>query len=143
MSGKTERDAEGCGDDREASRISILEIVASGVGLLLTAAIFAFIAWEALTRTADVLPAVTVEALEVREEAGVWILSFEAVNHAPSTAANVEVEGTLRREGREVEAARASLDYVPGGSSVRGGLFFGTDPQGHEIEVRALGYAEP
>ena len=130
-------------DERKPARISPLELVASGIGLLLTLAMLAFIGWEALTRAGNVLPAVTVEAREVRQAGGVWVLSFEAVNHAPATAANVEIEGTLSRDGQTVETGRASLTYVPGGSSVRGGLFFGADPREHEIELRALGYAEP
>lgn len=126
-----------------ARRISLLEMVASGAGLLLTLAMVAFIAWEALTRPGDAMPAVTVEARELSEKSGVWVLAFEAINHAPGTAANVEIEGTLSRDGREVETARASLDYVPGGSTVRGGLFFRADPRRHVVELRAVGYAAP
>ena len=130
-------------DEREPARISPLELVASGIGLLLTLAMLAFIGWEALTRAGNVLPAITVEAREFRQAGDVWILSFEAVNHAPATAADVEIEGTLKRDGQTVETGRASLTYVPGGSSARGGLFFSTDPREHQIELRALGYAEP
>jgi uncharacterized protein (TIGR02588 family) len=127
----------------ERSRISPLEVVASALGLVLTAGMLAFIAWEALTRPGDVPPAVTVEPTQVRQAAGIWIVGFQAINHAPTTAQDVEIEGTLSQDGSEVETARATLDFVPGGSSVRGGLFFGSDPSRYDLELRALGYAEP
>lgn len=122
--------------------VSPLEIVASGTGLLLTLAMLAFIGWEALTRPGDVPPAVTVEAGQVTRGGGVWVLEFEAVNHTPVTAANVRIVGTFNEGGRAVES-EAALDYVPGGSSVSGGLFFSIDPRGREVELRALGYANP
>ena len=130
-------------DGRGRRPVSPLEIVASGTGLLLTLAMLAFIGWEALTRPSDVPPAVTVEAGQVTRGEGVWVLEFEAVNHMPVTAANVRIVGTLNQDGRTVESGEAALDYVPGGSSVRGGLFFSADPRGHEVELRALGYADP
>lgn len=126
-----------------ARRVTPLEFAASAAGLVLTLAMLAFIGWEALTRPGEVMPAVTVEPREVSEAGGVWVLRFEAVNHTPATAANVEITGTLSRDGREITSSSAMLDYVPGGSSVRGGLFFRTDPRGYEIELRAGGYAEP
>jgi uncharacterized protein (TIGR02588 family) len=130
-------------DERGPRPVSALEIVASGTGLLLTLAMLAFIGWEALTRPGDVPPAVTVEARQVTQGEGVWVLEFEATNHTPVTAANVRILGTLSRDGGEVESGEAVLDYVPGGSSVRGGLFFSADPRGFEVELRALGYSDP
>lgn len=124
-------------------RVSPLEIVASTAGLLLTLAMLAFIGWEALTRPGDVPSAVTVEAGAVVRRDDVWVLRFQAVNHTPTTAANVGIVGTLRREGRPVETGQVVLDYVPGGSSVAGGLFFRSDPRDGVLDLRALGYAEP
>ena len=128
---------------RRGGRVSPLELAASGAGLLLTLAMLAFIGWEALTRPGDVPPAITIATGQVSRSGDVWVVQFDAINHAPATAANVEVVGSLRRDGREVETGRATLDFVPGGSSAHGGLFFRTDPRGGEIDMRALGYAEP
>ena len=123
--------------------VSLLEIVASGAGLLLTLGMLAFIGWEALTRPGDRPPADVVESRQVAQIGDIWVLNFAAMNRTPSTAANVEIEGTLRQDGREVETGRTSLDFVPGGSTVRGGIFFQTDPRAGEVELRALGYAQP
>lgn len=128
---------------RETRRVSLLEIAASGAGLLLTLAMIAFIGWEALTRPGDLPPAVTVEAREISQVGDLWILAFQAVNHTQSTAGNVEIVGILRQDGREVDRGRTTLDHVPGGSSARGGLFFRSDPRVGQVELRALGYAQP
>jgi uncharacterized protein (TIGR02588 family) len=65
------------------------------------------------------------------------------MNLSPSTAAVVEVEGVLSRDGREVATSSMTLDYVPGHSERQGGLFFAQDPGAYDLELRALGYAEP
>jgi uncharacterized protein (TIGR02588 family) len=45
--------------------------------------------------------------------------------------------------GRVIESSAAVLDYVPGESVRRGGLFFSTDPRVHRLTLRAHGYQQP
>ena len=146
MDGADQRGRERLRRGRGAGRrISPLEVLASLLGLGLTLGMLAFIGWEALSRPGEKPPAVYIEAGQVTPlpSGGIWVLEFVAVNRAPATAANVEVEGVLRQGGRRIATSRTVLDFVPGGSSRRGGLFFATDPSGHEIELRALGYVRP
>lgn len=136
--------AHGAGSEApKARRISPLEIVASAAGLLLTLAMLAFIGWEALTRPGDAMPAVTVEPGRISQIDGIWVVAFDAVNRTPATAASVEIVGRLKKDGGVVETGRIVLDYVPGGASVNGGLFFRSDPREHEMEIQAQGFAKP
>lgn len=130
-------------DDREPPAVTVLEVAASLLGLALTLGMIAFIAWEALTSPADAPPVVVVQPLEVRPAGDLWVVEFEASNLSSSTAAGVEIEGTLSGGGRTLDTARATLDYVPGKSTARGGLYFGSDPGGLDLELRALGFADP
>jgi uncharacterized protein (TIGR02588 family) len=66
-----------------------------------------------------------------------------AVNRGGRTAAQVEVQGILRRDGEEIAKSAATFDHVPRGSEARGGLFFARDPRDFELELRALGYSDP
>ena len=66
-----------------------------------------------------------------------WVVEFEARNLSPVTAAQVTIEGRLA----DGETATATIDYVPGRSARRGGLFFSREPRG--AELRALGYQDP
>lgn len=131
-------------DDRQSGRgVSPLEWAASGLGLCLTLGLLAILGWQAWREPSEQLPAVTVSIVEVRETGGLHVVAVEARNSSPATAANVIVSGTLRQGGPTVEQSQFTLDYVPGGSSRRGGLFFTTDPTALDLEVRALGYADP
>jgi len=130
------------GQNRTKS-VPALEWIASAVGLALMLAIIGFIGWEAYQGTEDEPPMIEVRVEKVLSVGGGWVVEFAAVNRSPSTAAAVQVEGTLNRDGREVATSQTTLDYVPGRSERAGGLFFDEDPSAHELSLRALGYAEP
>ncbi len=132
--GETKQGGQGAG---------LIEWIASALGLLLTLALLAVLGWQAWREPGERSPAVTVDALETREAGGFFIVAVEARNSSPATAANVIVSGTLLQDGRTVQQSEFTLDYVPGGSARRGGLFFTTDPAAFELELRALGYADP
>ena len=138
---ETERDDRADGE----RRISWLELATSALGLLMTLGMLAFIGWDALSGGGNPPPVIVVSRgdLTPAPSAGLYILQFEAVNRSPRTAERVEIEGVLRRGGETVETSRAVLDFVPGGSTRHGGLFFKSDPGAGEVELRALGYSEP
>ena len=129
--------------DGSGRGVAPLEYVASGLGLLLTVALFAMLGWQVWREPSEQLPLVRVDVLEIREAAGLYIVAVEARNSSPATAANVTVSGRLLREGQPVEESTFTIDYVPGDSSRRGGLFFTIDPRTLDLEIRALGYADP
>ena len=121
----------------------LLEWVASGIGLLLILGLLAVIGREALSREAEQLPAIDVEIRRILPAGSGFVVEIEAVNRSGGTAAAVEIEGALKSGGTSLETSSATLDYVPGHSRRRGGLFFREDPRRHRIEVRALGFQTP
>jgi uncharacterized protein (TIGR02588 family) len=118
-----------------------LEWAASGIGLLIVLAVLALLVKDLFDTGAP--PALRVEAGAVTAHSGGFTVQFRVHNGARAPAARVEVEGVLREAGQVVESGRAVLDYVPGRSVRGGGLVFSRDPRRGELELRALGHAEP
>lgn len=136
MSGK-----ERIGSDREP--IAPLELLAAGVGLILTVGILGVVGWQASVEPGGRLPEIVVEPRGETSPGPVYVVPIVSRNRSPATAANVVVEGTLLDEGAVVERAETTFDYVPGHSSRGGGLMFTQDPAGYELRLRAIGYVDP
>ncbi len=115
----------------------LLEWIASAIGLLLILGVMAVIARDAFNGSADMAPDVSVTATRVRQTGTGYLLEFEARNLSPVTAAQLVIEGKLPGG----ETSSATIDYVPGRSARRGGLFFSAEPRG--AQLRALGYQDP
>lgn len=115
----------------------LLEWIASAIGLLLALGLLAAIARDGLSGRGEALPDISVAAVRAQPVGAGWVVEFEARNAAPATAALVMVEGRLP----DGETSSATIDYVPGRSARRGGLFFSREPRG--LRLRALGYQDP
>jgi uncharacterized protein (TIGR02588 family) len=126
----------------QAASKPVLEWVASISGLMIVAGLAAVLSWEGLKQT-EALPAVLIEQGRIMESRHSYTVEFVARNITGVTASDVLVEGVLRRNGEIVETAQSRMDYVPGSSVRRGGLFFTRDPREHDLALRALGYSEP
>jgi uncharacterized protein (TIGR02588 family) len=131
------------GDAPARPRIPALEWIAAAVGLLLILAMLGVLGWEALKGNGKHAPFVDVSVERVTAAAGGYVVEVVLRNRTPSTAAAVEVEGELASGGTAIETSSATIDYVPGESTRRAGLFFTRDPRDLELKVRALGYARP
>jgi uncharacterized protein (TIGR02588 family) len=131
------------GQGEPPRRAVIFEWVAGGIGLLLTLALVGFIGWEAFTRSERVPPQIEVGMEEIQPVGHGYVVKIVARNAAGETAQAVEIEGTLMQGGREVEKSTVTVDYVPGGSSAHAGLYFTRDPAAGQLQLRALGYAQP
>jgi uncharacterized protein (TIGR02588 family) len=123
------------------SHIPWLEWLASGLGLLLALCVFGFIGWQAL-HDASSPPAITVSATEITEVTGGYRVMFEARNVGGAAAAQVRIEGTVSG-GSGPETSSVILDYIPGHSARKGGLFFTHDPPSGNLSLRAAGFAKP
>jgi uncharacterized protein (TIGR02588 family) len=119
------------------AKTPLLEWLASAVGLLLILGVAGVIARDAFNGSAEMAPDVTVAATRVHRSAAGFLVEFEVRNVSPVTAAQVTIEGKLPGG----ETSMATIDYVPGRSARRGGLFFSAEPRG--LELRALGYQDP
>lgn len=127
--------------EHSEQQVPWLEWAASGIGLLLVLGLFGVIGWQAFNG-ATIPPAITVEVENVAPVEGGYRVLFLARNGAGEAAAQVEVEGKVSTNGGE-EVSRVVLDYVPGHSARRGGLFFTRDPRTGALVVRTTGFAEP
>lgn len=126
-----------------APDIPALEWAAAGLGLLVTLAMLAAMAWQALGGVGQVPPAVEARVERVAETSAGYAVTLRLSNRSPTTAAKVQIEGELVAAGGTSETSGATIDYVPGRSERRAGLFFRQDPRRHRLEVRVLGYSEP
>ncbi|WP_305098275.1 hypothetical protein [Croceibacterium aestuarii] len=120
----------------------LLEWVAVAIGSLVTAALVGYIGWKAATSDQETPPMVAVEQGQTTPYEGGWVVEVRARNLSPSTAANVEIEGTLH-SGSSETTATTTIDYVPGDSVRKAGLFLPSDPARGVLELRAKGYAAP
>jgi uncharacterized protein (TIGR02588 family) len=131
---------EGRREETRAKRV--LEALAALLGALLIAVTLGVILWDGLT-SSNRPPFVAVEAGAVVTYPGGFVLAITARNEGDSTAADVLVEGELKRGQEVVESSEATFDYLPSRSSREGGLFFRQDPRHLELELSAKGYMEP
>lgn len=125
-----------------AQQVPWLEWLASGIGFVLVLGIFGVIGWQAFDG-ATAPPAITVEIENVVPVDDGYRVLFRARNSAGEAAAQVEIEGKVAGVGDEAETSRVVLDYVPGHSSRKGGLFFTRDPRSGALAMRATGYVDP
>jgi uncharacterized protein (TIGR02588 family) len=123
------------------SHIPWLEWLASGLGLLMALCVFGFIGWQTLD-DATSPPAITVTSAEVAQIAGGYRVIFEAHNVGGEAAAQVRIEGMVSGSGSP-ETSSVTLDYIPGHSRRKGGLFFTQNPQSGTLTLRAAGFAKP
>ncbi|WP_306752324.1 TIGR02588 family protein [Paracoccus actinidiae] len=130
-------------DTQKQDGTPVLEWISAAIGLVLTVAMLGFIGWQAWKHTGEEPPAIKVHVQHILPAGDGYVVEFVAVNLSPATAAAVQIEGELIEGERVIATSQVTLDYVPGNSERRGGLFFRENPQGYDLEIRALGYAQP
>lgn len=116
---------------------SWIEWVVAAASALLVLAAVGYLFYEALGKT-QTPPNIRVTATAIRPMGDGYLVEFAAENRGGTTAASVEVEGTLA-----AETASATLDYVPAEGRRTGGLYFSSDPRSHPLALKATGYARP
>lgn len=130
---------------KDPRRIPALEWISAAVGLVITLGLLGFLAVEVVRQDDGVPPlldAVPV-ALTSGGDGGHHVVEVKVTNESYTTGASVQIEGTLKRDGSDVETSSATLAYVPGKSERRAGLIFTRDPADHTVEIRIVGYERP
>jgi uncharacterized protein (TIGR02588 family) len=128
--------------DTARAQTSPLEWLAAAIGLALLVFAIAVIGSEAIRGESAQPPSIQVKATRIIAQEKGYLVEFEATNATSGTAAAVTIEGELTKATAS-ETATATLDYVAGNATVKGGLFFAADPRGGGLQLRALGYQEP
>ena len=119
-----------------------LEAAAALIGGLLAIATLGIIIWDGLEGE-DAPPFVLVESRGVHADEAGFVLEVRATNRGDRAAAQVVVEGELKRGEESVATSETTFDYVPSRSHRDGGLFFAEDPRGFAVLLRAKGYVDP
>lgn len=127
----------------EARQIPLLEWVAAALGLAIVLAMFAFLALEALATSSSAPPSLRIEPVSVAAAGDQFIVEVEVSNRSGQTGAGVQIEGSLKQGGKEIETSNAAIDYVPGKSRARAGLIFTRDPRRYQAGFRVTGYERP
>ncbi len=91
----------------------------------------------------DTLPQLKAQAGPITLVNGRYLVQIIVRNHGGSSAAAVNVQGTLKRDGKTIERSSTTFDYVPAHSNAKGGLFFTQDPRAYELQLEAKAYMEP
>ena len=139
--GGKSREGTDAGDDRPGGEISKWEWVAGAIGLVL---VLAAVGYMVRTASQPVTPPRVAVAMDSITASGSgYLVHFTARNDGRSTGANVTIEGELSAGAGSTVVSTTTLDFVPGGSSRSGGLYFGSDPRGGALELRAAGYTDP
>ena len=68
---------------------------------------------------------------------------FSVLNVTQTSAAQVQVVGTMSEQNGHVEKAAVTLDYVASEALSSGVLFFEHDPRNHNLELRVVSYTNP
>lgn len=119
-----------------------LEWIAVTLGLVVTLGLLGFIGWQALSSSKEEPAKIAVETGDVHRYPAGWVVEVHVRNLSGTSAAGVEIEGTLRDAEGEITSS-ATLDYVAGHSTRQAGLFMTRDPGAGQLEVRAAAYVAP
>jgi uncharacterized protein (TIGR02588 family) len=123
-------------------RTPICEWLAAGTGLVLTLTVIGYLVFDGVT-AGDGPPELSVVGSPAQAVAGGFVVPMTVRNGGATTAAEVEVRGTLERGGAVIEERRARFAHIPAEGEAIGGLVFETDPSTARLRLAALGYAEP
>jgi uncharacterized protein (TIGR02588 family) len=129
-------------DDAQRRTRPLIEWVVAGISLLITIALVGTIGWKAM-QGPPTKPQIALNVTSITASGENYLVEFSAFNHGDQTVAGVTVEGRLTVDGRETEVKQATLDYVPGRSQTKGGLFFRSNPRRGDLQVTASGYQLP
>jgi uncharacterized protein (TIGR02588 family) len=126
---------------RKVQPTPLAEWIAAGIGLAVVLATLATLLAAAVVD--DDPPDLAVEATAIAEASAGYRVELVAENRGGAPAAEVVIEGTLRRGDQVLETRELTLSYLPGHSSRSGGMFFVRDPRGLKLELRPVGYESP
>jgi uncharacterized protein (TIGR02588 family) len=121
---------------------SLWEWVAALIGAALVVGIVGFLVIEAL-RERSTPPQIEIEVVEISKGDAGHLVQIQVLNRGEATAAQLVLEGQLRRDGENVESSTITLSFAPAGSSRSAGLIFENDPAEYELLLRAQGYEAP
>lgn len=129
-------------NEQQEAPPSAWEWLVAAIGLALLLASLGYLVYDALADDgAAPAPAVRIQAIEPRD--GRFLVRVQVANQSRAAAADLRVEGELRRGADVVERSETEFPYLPGQSVREGGLFFRQDPRTLELVLSARSYQKP
>jgi len=129
-------------NDRKKTNIPALEWFFAAVGLILVVGVLGFLIYHAIIDKGTP-PNLNVKIDSIVQRENGFLVKFVIENTGDETAADVNVEGELKKGAETIETSGVTVDYVPSHSEKKGGLFFKEKSGGFEIELHAKGYNTP
>ena len=124
------------------SRTSGWEWAAAALGVSILVFTIGYMGWYGVTHTSGP-PVIVVERAESVRLDGNYVVKVLVRNEGRSTAAAVEIEGSLMDGVEALETSTATLDYVPENSEREAYLQFTRDPDTFDLRLRAVGGSAP
>lgn len=121
---------------------SAWEWLVAAIGLLLLVASIGYLAYDEVAGNGDV-PVPTLRITGIEPQGKHFLVRLQVANAGRATAADLRVEGELRRGGEVVERSETEFAYLPGRSTREAGLFFRHDPRALELVLAARSYQQP
>ncbi|MGH6610443.1 MAG: hypothetical protein ACRECQ_09310, partial [Burkholderiaceae bacterium] len=100
----------------------LAEWIVAAIGCALVTAVIGLLLYREFAG-GDSPPMIAVHTQAVVAAPAGYLVQFRVVNNGSSTAADVVVEGQLKRGFETIETSEATIDYVPSNSEKRGGLY--------------------
>jgi uncharacterized protein (TIGR02588 family) len=129
-------------DTQKKTRTPALEWLFATIGLFLVVSIIGFLIYEIVTDEKKP-PNLNVKIEEIIPQEKGFLIKFTLENTGDETAADVTVEGEIKKAAESIEKSDVTVDYVPSHSEKKGGMFFRENPRNAEFEIRARGYNQP
>lgn len=129
-------------ENNETRETPFLEWVFAVIGLLLVVGVVGFLIYEISTDEGKP-PDLNVKIEQIIPNEKGFLVKFALENTGDETAADVTVEGEIKKGNESLEKGDVTIDYVPSHSEKKGGMFFAEDPRQGDFKIRAKGFNEP
>jgi uncharacterized protein (TIGR02588 family) len=119
-----------------------LEWVVFALSLVVTLGALGALAYAALS-SGEGPPQIAVELGSPERQGDGFLVPVTLRNNGDTTAAGVEVEVTLVRDGQEVDQGAFTAGFVPHDSTAEGWVTLREDPSSGELSATVLGFEKP
>lgn len=121
---------------------SLAEWVVAAFGAIGLAVMIGYMIYVGATQT-DGPPEIVLQETGTRPAGDAFVVEIVARNRGDSTAAALNISGTLMEGDTVVEESKATIDYLPKQSEREAGLYFTKDPARYRLVLRPEGFAAP
>lgn len=119
-----------------------LEWVFAVIGLILVVSVIGFLVYNVAVNEGKSAE-LNIEVEEIVQNNKGFLVKFVLENTGDETAADVTIEGKLKKGEESVETGDVTVDYVPSHSKKKGGMFFTENPHNFDLQIHAKGFNEP